>query len=162
MTPGLAGPPFPSGAVKGAIVAVASLEKPSVPMVVGICEIDVADLQDVRGAKGHAVRGSHWAGDEVWAWSLSGKPGGDAPEHIEGWAIDELSIDEGARHLSLDDGEDDSTGGVSLNVNNDQKSQGEPHNQYVEGEEAEAYDQVNVEEKELSTKGKSFIAELPT
>ena len=161
MTPGLAGPPFPSGAVKGAIVAVASLEKPSVPMVVGICEIDVADLQEVRGAKGHAVRGSHWAGDEVWAWSLSGKPGGDAPEHIEGWAIDELSIDGGAKHLSLDDGEDDSTGGVSLSVNNEQKSQGEPHNQYVEGEEAEAYGQVNVEEKELSTKGKRFIAKWP-
>ena len=47
MTSGLAGPPFPSGEVKGALVAVASLEKPSVPMVVGICGIDVAALQEV-------------------------------------------------------------------------------------------------------------------
>ena len=158
MTPGLAGPPFPSAAIKGAVVAVASLEKPSVPMVVGICEIDVAALQEVRGAKGHAVRGSHWAGDEVWAWSLSGKPGGDAPEHIEGWVVDDVSIDEAAKNLSLDDGEDDSTGGVSINAGNEQKSQGKPHNQYVEGEEAEAHDQVSVEEKDLSTKGKRFTA----
>ena len=152
MTPGLAGPPFPSGAIKGAIVAVASLEKPSVPMAVGICEIDVAALQEVRGAKGHAVRISHWAGDEVWAWNLSGKPGGDAPEHIEGWAVDELSINEGAKNLSLDDEEDDLAGGVPV-AKNEQKSRGGPHNQYIEGEEAEGYDQVDVKEKELSTKG---------
>ena len=158
MTPGLAGPPFPSGAVKGAIVAVASLEKPSVPMVVGICEIDVAALQEVRGVKGHAVKSSHWAGDEVWAWSLSGKPGGDAPEHTEGWVVDEISINEGAKNLSIDNGEDDSTGGIPINTDSEQKSQDEPHNPYVEGEEVEVYDQVNVEEKELSTKGKRFTS----
>lgn len=86
MTPGLArGPPFPAGATKKSIVAVASLENPSVPRVVGVCEIDVSSLQQVQGAKGHAVRGYHWDGDEIWGWSQSGKPGSDAPDMIEGW-----------------------------------------------------------------------------
>ena len=154
MTPGLAGPPFPSKATKGAVVAVASLEKPSVPMVVGICEIDIASLQTVQGAKGHAVKGQHWAGDEIWAWSLSGKSGGDAPEQIDGWEVDEEAISAGVKNISVDDDEDDSTGGVAIDVNDEQKLQSEPHNQYVEGEEAEPYERVDVEEKELTTKGK--------
>ncbi|KKY28727.1 putative translation machinery-associated protein [Diplodia seriata] len=42
MTPGLQnGPPFPQKAKKGAVVAVASLENPTVPVAVGVCEIDV-------------------------------------------------------------------------------------------------------------------------
>ena len=158
MTPGLAGPPFPSKATKGAVVAVASLEKPSVPMVVGICEIDIASLQSVQGAKGHAVKGQHWAGDEIWAWSPSGKSGRDAPDQIDGWDVDEGAISAGARKISLDDDddddEDDSAGGVALDVSEERQSQSEPHNQHVEGEEAEPYERVDVEEKELTTKGK--------
>lgn len=154
MTPGLAGPPFPQKATKGAVVAVASLERPSVPVVVGICEIDIASLQSVQGAKGHAVKGQHWAGDEIWGWSSSGKSGGDAPDQIDGWDIDEDAIVAGVKHISVDDDEDDSAGGVSLEVNDEREPQSEPRNQYVEGEEAEPYERVDVDEKELTTKGK--------
>ncbi|EOD52216.1 putative rna binding protein ligatin protein [Neofusicoccum parvum UCRNP2] len=56
MTPGLQnGPPFPQKAKKGAVVAVASLESPTVPVTVGVCEIDVSALQQVQGARGHAL-----------------------------------------------------------------------------------------------------------
>lgn len=160
MTPGLAGPPFPSKATKGAVVAVASLEKPSVPMVVGICEIDIASLQSVQGAKGHAVKGQHWAGDEIWAWSPSGKSGGDAPDQIDGWDVDEDAISAGVKGISVDDDEDDSVGGVAIYVNDEQNSQSEPHNQYVEGEEAEPYERVDIKEKELTTKGKTSSTRL--
>ena len=71
MTPGLAGgPPFPKEATKNAVAAVASIENPSVPKVVGICEIDIGSLSQVQGAKGHALRSEHWEGDELWAWSF--------------------------------------------------------------------------------------------
>jgi translation initiation factor 2D len=86
MTPGLAnGPPFPSAAMAGAIVAIASTSSPSVPLVVGTCEIDVSTLQQVQGAKGHAVQTITWAGDELWSWSPSGKTGDSPPESIDSW-----------------------------------------------------------------------------
>ncbi|KAL4816292.1 hypothetical protein BDW67DRAFT_161983 [Aspergillus spinulosporus] len=86
MTPGLANePPFDERAVKGAVVAVASLDRVTVPLFVGICEIDVSALGEVQGTKGHAVRGIHWEGDELWAWSPSSRPGVPAPEYLEGW-----------------------------------------------------------------------------
>ncbi|KAI9367332.1 hypothetical protein BJX61DRAFT_315839 [Aspergillus egyptiacus] len=86
MTPGLANePPFPERAVKGAVVAVASLDRETVPLFVGICEIDVSALGEVQGTKGHAVRGIQWEGDELWAWSPSSRPGVPAPEYLEGW-----------------------------------------------------------------------------
>jgi translation initiation factor 2D len=89
MTPGLANePPFPQKAVKGAVVAVASVEKHSVPLFVGICEIDVSALGEVQGTKGQAVRGLHWEGDELWAWSSASRPGRPAPEYLEGWDED--------------------------------------------------------------------------
>jgi len=85
-TPGLArGPPFPARAVKGATVAIASYEKPSVPRIVGVCEIDVSALEDVRGKKGHAVRGLHWDGDEIWSWSQNNSENRHAPDHLDGW-----------------------------------------------------------------------------
>ena len=156
MTPGLArGPPFPSKATKDAVVAVASLENPSVPMVVGACEIDVSALRQVQGAKGHAVRGVHWDGDEVWAWSTSGKPGGNAPEHIEGWDIEDEASDMSreVEGLHLEDpeeapenGQDD--GGVALDGTTERA-----HNDFVDGEDAPPYEKVDVEDKELSTKG---------
>ncbi len=85
MIPGLAGPPFPSKAIKGSIVAVASLENHTVPVVVGTCAIDVSSLQKTQGVKGHAVETVHWAGDELWDWSTTGKPGIVIPEELEGW-----------------------------------------------------------------------------
>ncbi len=86
MQPGLAGgPPFPSRAKKGAVVAVASLDRPSVPVAVGVCEVDVSALESVRGSKGRAVRNLHWAGDEAWGYGASGRAGQGVPESIEGW-----------------------------------------------------------------------------
>ena len=154
MTPGLAGPPFPSRATKGAVVAVASLEKPTVPMVVGVCEIDISSLQKTQGAKGHAVKGQHWAGDEIWAWSQTGKSGGDAPEAIEGWDANEEGIDAGANNLSIDDSEDDSPGGVSIARTDDQKKESELQNPYVEGEDVQPFEGAEVPDKDLTTKGK--------
>ncbi|KAJ5135651.1 Translation initiation factor SUI1 [Penicillium bovifimosum] len=90
MTPGLANePPFPERAVKSAVVAVASVDRHTVPLFVGVCEIDVSALEEVQGTKGHAVRGLHWEGDELWAWSSASRPGRPAPEYLEGWDEDE-------------------------------------------------------------------------
>jgi translation initiation factor 2D len=118
MTPGLTrGPPFPPGAKKHAVVAVASLTRPSVPACVGICEIDVSALGSVQGAKGHAVKGVHWDSDEIWAWSQTGIGGRRAPEALDGW--DETAStkegQEGVQDLELEDDEDgQEEGGVSL------------------------------------------------
>ena len=163
MTPGLTrGPPFPSKARKGAVVAVASIQKPSVPQWVGICEIDIATLQQVQGAKGHAVRAQHWAGDDLWAWSPSGKPGLSAPENIEGWDVDDRSaaIVAGVQSLDVEDDEDEDDGrpgGIPLNSANEETTVCEPQNHHVEGEDMEPYEKIDVPEKELSTKGEFFL-----
>lgn len=112
MTPGLAnGPPFPKGAVKGATVAVASLDRPSVPVFVGVCEIDIASLGEVQGAKGHAVRGVHWEGDELWSWSSSSRPGQPGPEALEGWSDDVKDVENAVEGLALEDKDE---GGVPV------------------------------------------------
>ncbi|KAJ5975904.1 RNA binding protein Ligatin/Tma64 [Penicillium waksmanii] len=107
MTPGLANdPPFDPRAVKGSPVAVASLNSHSVPLFVGICEIDVSALREVQGTKGHAIRGLHWQGDELWAWSSSSRPGRPAPEYLEGWdeeVEEEDELEEGVAELTLDE-----------------------------------------------------------
>ncbi|KAK5136425.1 hypothetical protein LTR08_003070 [Meristemomyces frigidus] len=115
MTPGLAnGPPFPPQARKGVVVAIASTDRPSVPVAMGVCAIDVSELQRVQGAKGHAVENMHWVGDELWSWSTNDRPGKPPPEDIEGWArllagdgLAEATVD-----LDLDDGDEE--GGVPL------------------------------------------------
>lgn len=116
MTPGLANdPPFPERAVKDAVVAVASLDRETVPLFVGVCEIDVSALGDVRGAKGHAIRGLHWEGDELWAWSSSSRPGRPAPDYIQGWddeATEEL--EEAVDNLSLNDQSEESPAGEAV------------------------------------------------
>jgi translation initiation factor 2D len=136
MTPGLMrGPPFPEKAKKNAVVAVASLTRPSVPAVAGICEIDVSALGSVRGAKGHAVKGVHWDGDEIWAWSHTGTGGRQAPEAIEGWDQDSSpkEVEEGLKHLELEDEEDaQEDGGVTL-VDPSEAT----HNAHVEGDTVE-------------------------
>ncbi|KAI5301385.1 hypothetical protein KEM56_001784 [Ascosphaera pollenicola] len=113
MIPGLAGgPPFPQEATAGAIVAVASTDKPTVPTFVGICEIDVSSLGEVYGQRGHAVRGLQWEGDELWSWGPPGKSGVPAPDHVDGWfdesqELSSLDVDEVAdsdlKDLSLED-----------------------------------------------------------
>lgn len=117
MTPGLFnGPPFPEKATKGAIVAVASLEKPSVPTFVGVCEIDISKLQNVQGAKGHAVKGVQWEGDELWSWSSTGLSGQPSPEQLDGWL--ETTVEEELDGLAIEDKDEgpegDEDGGVVL------------------------------------------------
>ena len=157
MTPGLArGPPFPAKATKDSIVAIAGLEKPSVPMVVGVCVIDVASLNQVQGAKGHAVRGEHWDGDEIWAWSHSGKPGGKAPEYIDGWDADDAELlNQGVDDLSIDGAEEEAEGegGVSLESSDAQPQTNGTYNGFIAGEDGVPYEDAPVEDKELSTKG---------
>ena len=150
MTPGLArGPPFPAGAKKGAIVAIASTRHPSVPQVVGVCEIDVSSLQKVQGERGHAVRSEQWKGDELWSWSTGGKPGGLAPNHIDGWDPEDESkdLESAAAGLVLEDEEDQGAegGGVSLPNGKPTKQ----HNVHVDGGDAEPFERV--EEKEMTT-----------
>ena len=147
MTPGLTrGPPFPERAKKNAVVAVASLTRPSVPACVGICEIDVSELGSVQGAKGHAVKGVHWDGDEIWTWSHAGTGGRQAPEMIEGWDEESHSdeVEDGVKDLDLEDEEEaQAEGGVSL---------GEPskatHNAHVEGEDPEGEQQGEEQSEE--------------
>lgn len=150
MTPGLTrGPPFPEKAVKNAIVAVASIEKSSVPAFVGVCEIDVSALQKVQGAKGHAVNGVHWEGDELWAWSHSGAVGRHAPDSIDGWDAftKAAGLKEGVENITLeeDDAADQEEGGVSLN-------EPKPRNGHMDdlGEDAER-NEVEEQEAEPST-----------
>lgn len=145
MTPGLAnGPPFPSGAKKNAVVAIASLESPSVPVAVGVCEIDVSSLQQVQGAKGHAVRTVHWAGDELWGWSASGKPGATSPEAIDAWLEDD-DVEEQLQDLKLED--DTQDGGVDLGTAGNSKADSPQAANENDGTDDD------VVEKELTTKG---------
>lgn len=139
MTPGLANePPFPERAVKGAVAAAASVDRPTVPLFIGVCEIDVANLREVQGTKGHAVRGLHWEGDELWAWSSSSRPGQPAPEFIGGWDMEgeevEESVAQGVDELTLEDRADAQ----------EVEDGGEPAEEQPE------------EEKEPTTKGKSI------
>ncbi|KAH6846438.1 hypothetical protein AA0121_g1880 [Alternaria tenuissima] len=153
MTPGLQrGPPFPKRATKGAIVAVASLEAPTVPMAVGECTIDVSALGKTQGTKGIAVSTFHWAGDELWSWSSTGKAGSEPPGILEGWDDDngdEASLAERTAAVDLDD-ED---GGVTLDATPTQRSEAEK-SQGVQGEDAPSNnDFIDVlEDKELTTK----------
>ncbi|KAK1072038.1 hypothetical protein LTR74_002868 [Friedmanniomyces endolithicus] len=155
MTPGLAGgPSFPERAKRGAVVAVASLEKPSVPVAVGVCAIDVCSLQKVQGERGHAVETLHWAGDDLWSYSTNERPGRQAPEEIEGWKrlLEEQQLDEKVAETRLED--EDEEGGVSLGG----PANGRSASDKVNGEQAtssisnvagigeEAREQVGVEE----------------
>ena len=134
MTPGLANePPFPERAVKDAVVAVASLDRETVPQFVGVCEIDISNLGEVQGTKGHAVRGLHWEGDELWAWNSSSRPGRPAPEYLKGWGDgDAEEIDRAVSELTLED---------KKNVDD------------ISTEEQAVVDQPVVEEREPTTKG---------
>ncbi|PNS14476.1 Translation machinery-associated protein 64 [Sphaceloma murrayae] len=118
MTPGLAGPPFPLRATKGATVAVASLDSPSVPVTVGTCVIDVSSLGSVQGAKGHAVETVHWAGDELWSYSTANKSGKPPPDDLPEWLKDDDTGDlaNSIANLSVNDQEE---GGVALNGTSD-------------------------------------------
>lgn len=140
MTPGIADdPPFPERAVKGAVVAVAGLDRHTVPLFVGVCEIDISALGEVQGTKGHAVRGLHWQGDELWAWSSSLRPGRPAPEYLEGWDDDEI------------DGAEQAVERLTLEEKADVPPSDNPVN--VLDEASEAVEEPGVEVQEPTTKG---------
>ncbi|KAH0262720.1 hypothetical protein KCU91_g13222, partial [Aureobasidium melanogenum] len=153
MTPGLAnGPPFHPRATKGAVVAIASLEQPSVPVAVGACLIDVSSHGAVQGSRGHAVQTMHWAGDEIWSYSSSNKAGLSPPESLEGWLAsnhDEEKLAEQAADLNIDD-EEEEQGGVNL----DKPVSDQPDPSEGLGEDAPADESLveQVEIKELTTK----------
>lgn len=159
MTPGLQrGPPFPKRATKGAIVAIASLEAPTVPMAVGTCEIDVSSLQKVQGMKGHAVQTFHWAGDELWSWSSAGKPGAEPPDLLQGWDEEVVGDAALASKTAALDLHDDQDGGVELSADPTERSEAEKA-QGLEGEDPPSLkDAIDVvEDKELSQKGSSSL-----
>ncbi|KOC15920.1 RNA binding protein [Aspergillus flavus AF70] len=145
MTPGLANePPFPKRAVEGAVVAVASLDRHTVPLFVGVCEIDISALGEVQGTKGHAVRGLHWEGDELWAWSSSSRPGQPAPEYLPGWDEEELEGDEEVEAI------EEKVDELALNEAGSPQAAG--NEEPVEAAEAPLDEPAPIEEKEPSTK----------
>lgn len=144
MVPGLTnGPPFPERAVKNAVVAVADIQRPSVPTFVGVCEIDVSSLGRVQGAKGHAVRGVQWEGDELWSWSLTGRPGQPSPAKLDGWFDTQEKVGEAMGDLQLN--ENDAAPIIQEEAGKGALSEGE-------GEDGSDIPQDS--EKEPSTKGK--------
>ncbi|KAK9386225.1 hypothetical protein V1515DRAFT_572802 [Lipomyces mesembrius] len=64
MLPGLI-PPFPLTLKIGSIVAIASAERPSVPLAVGICNIDLGTITQVQGRHGKAILIMQCYGDEL-------------------------------------------------------------------------------------------------
>ncbi|KAK9375842.1 uncharacterized protein V1513DRAFT_309234 [Lipomyces chichibuensis] len=64
MLPGLI-PPFPVTLKIGSIVAIASAERPSVPLAVGICNIDLGTITQVQGRHGKAILIIQCYGDEL-------------------------------------------------------------------------------------------------
>ncbi|KAJ6181077.1 hypothetical protein N7519_011538 [Penicillium mononematosum] len=130
-------------AVKGAVVAVASVDKHTVPLFVGICEIDVSALGEVQGTKGHAVRGLHWEGDELWAWSSASLPGRPAPEYLEGWDEDETEgveeVEEQMGDLGIADEGATTTPGDIETPSNDPTASEEP----VTEEEAPTTEEID-------------------
>lgn len=158
MAPGLAGgPPFPAKATKDAIVAIASIERPSVPVVIGICEIDIASLTKVQGAKGHAVRSEHWEGDELWAWSASGNAGIPGPDTIDAWVLTgrEAELHAKTAKLAIEDdrsnGEEED-GGILLKSEAPTQPKSIHRDQGLTGEDAEPFERV-ANDADLSTKG---------
>ncbi|KAK8054774.1 hypothetical protein PG993_000001, partial [Apiospora rasikravindrae] len=125
MIPGLVksrGATWDARAKKGAVVAVAGLRRDTVPMWVGTCDVDVSRLgNDLRGQKGVAIKGLHWAGDEVWSWRPLGSGGREAPDALEGWQGLMEDMTSAVKDMKLDDDEEeeegDEGGGVALSNN---------------------------------------------
>ena len=161
MTPGLAmGPPFDSRTKKGTTITVADMGRPSVPLVVGTAEIDICELQEIQGAKGHAVRTLHWMGDELWAWSPNGKSGLDPPDRLEPPDLMRTKIDrdgdaeemtgEVAAMRLEDEGEEQ--GGVSLDHTRGAKLEVDKA-EVVDGDEkAKEEEFADQPEREMTTK----------
>ncbi|KAL2678723.1 hypothetical protein Neosp_009474 [[Neocosmospora] mangrovei] len=111
MIPGLIKAPsaeWDSRAKTGSVVAVAGMQKDTVPLWIGTCQVDICNLPpSVRGQKGVAVKALHWAGDEVWSWRPLGSGGQAPPESIEGWPGLTAQLAEEVQQLSVEDLEND-------------------------------------------------------
>ncbi|KAK4953481.1 hypothetical protein LTR28_006430 [Elasticomyces elasticus] len=89
-------------------------------------------------------------GDELWAYSTSGKAGKTPPEELDGWRDRKTNVNEGPtgiEHLDLEDEEED--GGVPL----DETTRPEPvtpYNNHVEGEEAKQEENGQTNRKEFT------------
>ena len=154
MIPGLVGPPFPAKATKGSIVAVASLENHTVPVVVGTCAIDVSSLQQTHGVKGHAVQTLHWAGDELWDWSTTGKPGTVIPEELEAWnGNGDNALGRDVNDVHFEDDEID--GGVALQEANGTHDTRKDRNEFGLGEDV-IIDSVDNDGGGMTTQGKTW------
>lgn len=159
MTPGLAGgPPFPKRAKQGSVVAIAGTDKPSVPVAVGVCDVDVSGLQNVVGVRGRAVENMHWAGDELWSYSTNARSGQTPPAEIDGWnrVLQTRGLVEKTSDLSLDDDAEEDGGVALANGDNEEVAEQQkqpPRNEHVPGEDAPSND-VNTDppSKKLSTK----------
>jgi translation initiation factor 2D len=117
----------------------------------------VSALGSVQGMRGQAVSTFHWAGDELWSWSATAKPGGEPPDTIEGWddeKSEEASLAGRTAAVDLDNDDDDNQGGIALDADPTEPSQAEKA-QGDEGERAPPNpDFIDVlEDKELTTKG---------
>jgi translation initiation factor 2D len=118
MIPGLVktkGSPWDTRAITGAVVAVAGITKDTVPLWVGTCDLDVSKLgDDLRGQKGIAVKGLHWAGDEVWNWRPLGSGGQEPPASIDGWTglTQDVTTSIGEVNLKDNDNIQDEDGGA--------------------------------------------------
>ncbi|KAK4934204.1 hypothetical protein LTR28_010808 [Elasticomyces elasticus] len=92
-------------------------------------------------------------GDELWAYSTSGKGGKRPPEELDGWRDRNTNVNEGLtgiEHLDLEDEEED--GGVPL----DETTRPEPrtpYNNHVEGEEATQKENGQADGKEFTISG---------
>ncbi|RSL98984.1 hypothetical protein CEP52_009973 [Fusarium oligoseptatum] len=111
MIPGLIKAPsaeWDSRAITGSVVAVAGMQKDTVPLWIGTCQVDICKLPpSVRGQKGVAVKALHWAGDECWSWRPLGSGGQAPPESLDGWPGLTAGAAEGIQQMSLEDNEDD-------------------------------------------------------
>jgi len=145
MTPGLIGPPFAEGAKKGKLVSINSIDNPTVPMAVGVAEIDVSGLSKAVGEKGKAVRILHWYGDEIW--NLFGT-GAKAPT--------ELNVqDEAGEVPTANSEEQDKQGGMEEAVQGLTLEASERDSDTAEKDDQTNEDQAS--ERELTTKG-TFIS----
>lgn len=110
MVPGLVkarGTAWDSRAITGAVVAIAGISRDTVPLCIGTCDLDVSQLgDDLRGQKGVAVKGLHWAGDEAWSWRPVGNGGQEAPESVQGWKGLTQDVTSSIGDVSLKDDED--------------------------------------------------------
>lgn len=113
MAPGVGPISGLSEPAQDSLVAISSLDAPTVPLAVGVCVSDLKKLRSGQQAKGKAVDVLHFCRDHLWDWSTSGKSGRDSPEDIPAWIPSSMKdVSNGIATASLED--NDPEGGVLL------------------------------------------------